>query len=99
MTGMKKKISARYGTFYRFNLPYLENRWIRFVFRLLVSSLAALILMSGIAGEIGKLRESVLDERRNALSEEIDRWGQQAETQHARLSLTGEKRRLKKNSF
>lgn len=94
MTGMKKKISARYGTFYRFNLPYLENRWIRFVFRLLVSSLAALILMSGIAGEIGKLRESVLDERRNALSEEIDRWGQQAETQRARLSLTGEKAAL-----
>ena len=98
MTGMKKRIRSqdrmRYSTAYRLNLPYLENRWIRFIFRLLISSLAALLLMSGIAGEIGKLRESVLDERRNALSEEIDRWGQQAETQHARLSLTGEKAAL-----
>ena len=98
MTGMKKRIRSqdrmRYSTVYRLNLPYLEKRWIRFIFRLLVSSLAALLLMSGIAGEIGKLRESVLDERRNALSEEIDRWGQQAETQHARLSLTGEKAAL-----
>ena len=98
MTGMKKRIRSqdrmRYSTAYRLNLPYLEKRWIRFIFRLLVSSLAALLLMSGIAGEIGKLRESVLDERRNALSEEIDRWGQQAETQHARLSLTGEKAAL-----
>ena len=98
MTGMKKRIRSqdrmRYSTAYRLNLPYPEKRWIRFIFRLLISSLAALLLMSGIAGEIGKLRESVLDERRNALSEEIDRWGQQAETQHARLSLTGEKAAL-----
>ena len=70
MTGVKntgrKKIMKpehvkpeRLGGCLACRVPYLESRWVRFVFRLLLSSVVALLILNAVAGKVEQWQETI----------------------------------------
>ncbi len=104
MTGLKKRAQhftsaqktrpERLGGNFLFRFPYLESRWMHVIFRVLIGSVAALLLLSSAAVSFLQVKENARTVRLADIEQSISVLTEEALQQQQKVSLTGEQQVL-----
>lgn len=81
----------RLGGCLAFRVPYLQSRWVNLVFRLLLSSVVALLVLNAVAGKVQQWQETVRLQTLNTVQVQLADAGAQQQQAVQADSLTGQR--------